>query len=264
MTAKSFLTSDGARIAYEDEGAGRPVVLVHGLGNTRAHWAFQRPALLDAGYRVVTIDLRFHGASDATTNGKRISRLGLDLLELIDAEQLTDIAAVGHSMGVSVILAAVSAGGIRSIGKAVLIDQSARIMNDDGWSLGVFGVTWDRLEAQLSGRQAWGDWQREPAAPEHLRALMAAHPFADLFSGPHAALVADHFVADWRDEVPRLVVPTLVATGATSPVYPLEAMEWLAATLPQGSLRVYEHSGHTPHLNTPTEFNHDLLEFLQA
>lgn len=263
MTAKTFSTTDGARIAYDDRGTGQPVVLLHGLGSRGEHWSLQRPALLEAGYRVITVDLRFHGGSSATAYGHHISRLGEDVHELVAHEGLDDVVLVGHSMGVSVILALISNHGTGPIARVVLIDQSPRIMNDRSWAFGVWGVTWDRLEDQLAGRLPWGDWSREPSPPSQVRALLAEHPFTDLFHGPHAALVADHFVADWREEVPRLAVPAWVATGRTSPAYPPEAMEWLTDNLPDARLSVYDRSGHTPHLNEPEAFNRDLVAFLR-
>jgi len=259
-----FTTSDSARISYSDEGAGTPVVLVHGLGSRGAHWIFQRGELLDAGYRVIAADLRFHGDSSSTQNGHRVARLGQDIAELLTELQLNAVTLIGHSMGVSVLLAAIASIGTGPIEKVVMIDQSPRIVNDHDWSLGVRGVTWERLEAQLAGTEQWGDPTREPAMPSHVRRMLAQHPFADLFAGPHSALVTDHFVADWRDEVPLIDVPACIATGRHAPGFPLEAMQWLVNALPDARLTVYEDSGHTPHWNEPEAFNRDLLRFLQA
>ena len=58
---KQFTAADGARIAYADEGRGRPLVLLHGL---MAHRGFYDPqAALADEFRLVTVDLRGHGAS---------------------------------------------------------------------------------------------------------------------------------------------------------------------------------------------------------
>ena len=50
-------TSDGVRLVYDDEGEGRPVVLLHGFDSQRTAWTWQREALLAAGHRVVALDL---------------------------------------------------------------------------------------------------------------------------------------------------------------------------------------------------------------
>jgi pimeloyl-ACP methyl ester carboxylesterase len=260
----TFTTADGAVIAYRDEGSGRPVVLVHALGCRGAHWAFQRQALLDAGYRVIAVDLRFHGDSAATANGHRVARLGHDVAELVTMLQLDDVMLVGHSMGASALFGTISSIGTSRIAKVVIIDQSPRMVNDRDWPLGLRLVTWDRLEGQLAGVEPWGDQAREPAMPDHVGEMLAEYPFVDHFSGEHSALVADHFVADWRDEVVRIDVPTWIATGRHAPGFPLEAMEWLADNIADARLTVYENSGHCPHWNEPDAFNADLLRFLQA
>ena len=88
---------------------------------------------------------------------------------------------------------------------------------------------------------------------------------AKLDSFPHLGLrplLLDHFVADWRDVLPRIAVPTWVVTSKFSPLYDLVGMEWLASEVQDGTLAVFEHSGHYPQLNEPDEFNKQLLSFL--
>lgn len=56
--AKSFLTTDGAELVYEDFGSGPAELLVHGFTCRGAHWAFHQEALAEAGYRTIALDLR--------------------------------------------------------------------------------------------------------------------------------------------------------------------------------------------------------------
>lgn len=264
MSDKDFTTGDNATIAYTDEGSGPAVILIHGLGCRGAHWALQTPALVDAGYRVIAMDLRFHGDSESTSHGHRISRLAQDLLELIDTESLEEVTVIAHSMGVSVTLAAVSLRGADWLSKAVLIDQSPRIINGEGWPHGVHGVTWHDLEGHLDGSVPWGRFEREPTRPQPMMDLMAKHPLADMFNGPHRDLVMDHFVADWRDVLQQLNVPVMIAAGVSSMSFPIESMRWMAGALPQGTLLEFADSGHTPHWNEHEAFNRALLEFLAS
>jgi non-heme chloroperoxidase len=263
MTAKSMTTSDGAVLRYLDEGAGPIVVLLHGLGCNRAHWELQRQPLVDAGFRVIIPDLRLHGESDRPAFGHRVSRLGKDLAELIHAEELFDVALVGHSMGVSVGLAYVSLEGTARLSSFVAIDQSPRIVNDDSWQWGVRQVSWATMEDQLAGRMPWGDPAREPAMPEDVASMVeAAGAFQNFSEEPLRRLTLDHFVSDWRDAIGLLEVATWVVTGAFSPSFPVEGMHWFAETAPRGSLTVYSRSGHCPHWNQHREFNDDLIRFL--
>src|SRR5919106_835129 len=97
-TTTAFLERPGGRIAYDVGGAGPLVVLVPGMGDLRSVYRFVAPALVDAGYRVATMDLRGHGDSDATFDSYNDVALGADLIALI--EHLGGPATiVGNSMG---------------------------------------------------------------------------------------------------------------------------------------------------------------------
>ena len=98
------LTADGVHLRYIDQGAGRPVVFVHGWLSCAEHW---RPvaAPIAGMARAVTYDQRGHGASDGTEHGWTVHRLARDLDELLAALAISGAVLVGHSMGCSVIWA---------------------------------------------------------------------------------------------------------------------------------------------------------------
>ncbi|MER7395259.1 alpha/beta hydrolase [Streptomyces sp. NPDC000151] len=265
-TGLMFTTSDGVKLCYDDEGTGAPVLLVHGYSANRGYWPFQRRALLDAGYRVINIDQRGHGDSDRVAFGQRMSRHGMDLRDLMDGLRLTDVALIGHSMGVSVSLALFSLYGTHNVSRFVAIDQSPKIINDDGWKWGVFGVEWPLAWEQANFRQPWGEPDREPAVPEHVAVELAKlRHHHDSF--PHeqvTELLMDHFAADWRDVLSRIDIPTWVVTGRHNPYYHAEGMEWFAQHVQHGSYSIFENSGHEPHMNEAALFNKQLLQFLKS
>jgi pimeloyl-ACP methyl ester carboxylesterase len=259
-TDLAFTTSDGVRLVYDDEGNGAPFLLVHGYDGLRGHWEFQREVLLKAGYRVVALDLRCHGASDKPEHGQRMSRLGQDLRELMELLDLHDVSLVAHSMGVSVSLAMMAVSGLNRIGRFVAIDQSPKIVNDEDWRWGLRGVTWENVYDCVHFRVEWGgDPDLEPPMPEGSAMSWTWQVFEhDLVK----KLLLDHFVADWRDVLSRISVPTLIVTGRLTPFYDLEGMEWAAGEVPDGSITVFEHSGHSPHVSEAPEFNRQLLDFV--
>ncbi len=68
---------------YEDHGAGKPVVLIHGYPLNGASWERQIPVLLDAGYRVITYDRRGFGQSSKPTTGYNYDTFAEDLHKLV-------------------------------------------------------------------------------------------------------------------------------------------------------------------------------------
>jgi pimeloyl-ACP methyl ester carboxylesterase len=88
------------RLHVDDTGgSGQPVVLIHAWPLSGQAWSPQIPALLDAGYRVITYDRRGFGRSDKPLNGYSYDDLAEDLHTLINALELDDAALVGFSMG---------------------------------------------------------------------------------------------------------------------------------------------------------------------
>ena len=84
---------------YEDHGAGRPVVLIHGWPLSGASWEKQVPALLAAGHRVITYDRRGFGQSSKPTTGYDYDTLTADLHQIITKLDLRQCALAGFSMG---------------------------------------------------------------------------------------------------------------------------------------------------------------------
>jgi non-heme chloroperoxidase len=86
-------------IYYEDHGVGQPVVLIHGYPLSGRAWDRQVPALLEAGYRVITYDRRGFGASSQPATGYDYDTFAADLHTLLEHLDLRDAVLVGHSMG---------------------------------------------------------------------------------------------------------------------------------------------------------------------
>jgi pimeloyl-ACP methyl ester carboxylesterase len=82
---------------YEDHGAGKPVVLIHGWPLSGRSWEKQVPVLLEAGYRVVTYDRRGFGDSSKPTSGYNYDTFAADLDQLITTLDLHDVALVSFS-----------------------------------------------------------------------------------------------------------------------------------------------------------------------
>lgn len=91
--------SGDIELYYEDHGSGKPVILIHGWPLSGASWEKQVPALIKAGYRVITYDRRGFGKSSQPAFGYNYETLTADLHTLITKLDLNDLAIFGFSMG---------------------------------------------------------------------------------------------------------------------------------------------------------------------
>ncbi len=90
---------DGVRTSYVSRGAGSPVVMLHGFPDTRRTFDLQVGPLLDAGFRVVTPDLRGYGASSKPRSGYSLSHLAKDVARLVVELDAGPLPIVGHDWG---------------------------------------------------------------------------------------------------------------------------------------------------------------------
>lgn len=263
----TFRTTDDVVLAYTDEGAGRPVVLVHGFTAPASSWALTVDALLAAGYRAITFDRRAHGESETPRHGQRMARHGRDLGELLEHLALEDALVVGASMGGNSFWAYVDQFGPSRLRGAVIVDQTPKMLNADGWELGFYG--YDRTNAGTHFAEGVPDNGRgrtvDRSADQMLRLVerLGGPPaFRDPTAPETLPLLEDHARQDWRDVVRRFPLPLLMLAGRESQVWPCEHAEAAVAGTPHGRALVIEDAGHAISFDQPDRFNEALLAFL--
>src|SRR5260370_10050890 len=136
-------TSSDINLYYEDHGSGNPVVLIHGYPLSGASWERQVPALLKAGFRVITYDRRGFGKSSQPTVGYDYDTFAEDLHKLITQLKLRDATLVGFSMGGGEVARYLGKYGSKAISKAVIISGVTPYLlktsdNPEGLDAGVF------------------------------------------------------------------------------------------------------------------------------
>ncbi|HEY9555816.1 MAG TPA: alpha/beta hydrolase, partial [Acidimicrobiales bacterium] len=142
---------------YEDQGAGQPVVLIHGYPLNGHSWERQTRDLLAAGYRVITYDRRGFGQSSKVASGYDYDTFAADLNTLLETLDLEDVVLVGFSMGTGELARYVSRHGHERVAKLAFLASLepflvARDDNPDGLPQEVF----DGIEAAAKGdRYAW-------------------------------------------------------------------------------------------------------------
>jgi non-heme chloroperoxidase len=96
---KNAENSNSVNLFFEDQGTGKPVVLIHGWPVSHEMWEYQVNALVGAGFRCISYDRRGFGQSDKPWDNYDYDTLADDLHEVLLALNLTDVTLVGFSMG---------------------------------------------------------------------------------------------------------------------------------------------------------------------
>jgi non-heme chloroperoxidase len=217
-------------IHYEDHGSGQPVVLIHGYPLNGASWEKQERVLLQAGYRVITYDRRGFGKSSQPTVGYDYDTFAADLNTLLKHLNLHNVVLVGFSMGTGEVVRYISRYGSTRVAKAVLLGVIPPfVLKTPDNPEGVEGAVFDDIKtAVLNDRPAFfksfldnfynvdvlgGTRISEQAWQNSFIVAVGASPFA-----AHACV--DTWLTDFRDDLPKIDVPTLVMHGDADTVLP--------------------------------------------
>ncbi len=262
-----FTASDGVDIHYEDEGAGRPLVLLHGLMAHAGFWREQR-SLAD-NLRLIAPDLRGHGRSTADPATVTVERLVADLEELAEALDLRDAVVVGWSLGAALAWPLLAGPTGRRFAASIVVDMTPRILNEGDWQLGLSPELIDARAAAFRGDFAAFAAAAGPAvlAPPQeggspALAAWAAAEFARNDPAAMGALWASLATQDNRPLLPGIAHPTLILRGAHSYLYGVETARYLASALPRARMIEFDRSGHAPAIEQPQLFNTTIKSFV--
>ena len=219
---------------------GSPVVLVHGYTAPAASWALTVDALLDAGYRAIAFDRRAHGESETPAHGQRMARHGRDLGELLAHLDLEDAVVVGASMGGNTFWAYVDQFGPARLRGAVIVDQTPKMLNADGWEYGFYGYDAGQRRNPLRGRVCPTPGVAAPSTgpPRRCSASSSGSAAPPAFRDPSAPetlpLLADHARRTGATSCGGSPAPPLLA-GRESQIWPCEHAEAAVAGRPWGA-----------------------------
>jgi non-heme chloroperoxidase len=264
------------KIHYNDHGSGKPVVLIHGYPLNGNSWEKQERELLNAGWRVISYDRRGFGQSSQPTTGYDYDTFAADLKALLDHLALDqDVALVGFSMGTGEVTRFLGKYGSTGVSKAALLGVIPPfLLQTDENEKGVPQEVFDGIkETVLKDRYLWFDeffknfFNTDELAPERIGdAALRAHFDVAVEMSPHATYACvDTWLTDFRDDLPKIDVPTLVVHGTADRILPFESTaqrlhdENLIADL---EFVAVENGPHNIAWTHPDEVNAALLPFL--
>lgn len=258
---------------YEDHGKGKPVVLIHGWPLSGRSWENQVPALIEAGYRVITYDRRGFGQSSQPWGGYDYDSFSSDLKTLLDYLDLKHATLVGFSMGGGEVVRYISTYGTSRIAKAVLAGAVPPYLykssdNPDG---GLDDATIAGFEkAVKDDRLAFLEQFTHGffSAGSELKVSEAQRVYArDIaaFASPKGTLdcIGAFGRTDFRSDLKKINVPTLVIHGDSDAIVPFKVSGKRSADTITGSELVLIKDGpHGFNASHAKQFNEALLAFL--
>ena len=258
---------------YEDHGSGQPVVLIHGYPVSGASWEKQVPPLLAAGHRVITYDRRGFGKSSQPTSGYNYDTFAEDLNKLLQQLELRDVVLVGFSMGGGEVARYLGKYGSKVVSKAVIIGGVPPFLlktpdNPEGVDGSVFegikqAVSADRYAFFTEFFKNFYNTDQLLGKRISQGAIQASWNLAAEASATASLACVPTWHEDFRQDVARIDVPTLVIHGDSDRIVPIAAAGNRTAKLIKGARLVVIKDG--PHCVTWThaqEVNTELLNFL--
>jgi pimeloyl-ACP methyl ester carboxylesterase len=242
--------ADGVEIAYTDQGAGDPLVLVHGFTGAGIDWTDVVPALA-AGHRVITMDHRGHGHSTNTGDASSytLDRLAADLAGLVDDLGLGAFHLLGHSMGGAVVLRYLldhqATGSRERVRSLILMDTAAEAMDIPAEFLeaGIALVERGGMMAVFEAGEQFALLDTEHRRVIHERGRVKHSQMDPVAFVALARQLTT--AASMMDRLPSVAVPTTVLVGENDVPFRGSSAR-MAAAIPGARLVVQAGAGHCP------------------
>ena len=261
------------QLYYEDHGAGTPVVLIHGWPLSGTSWEKQVAALLAAGYRVITYDRRGFGQSSKPATGYDYDTFADDLNTIMTKLDLHDCALVGFSMGGGEVARYLGKHGSKRVNKAVFISAITPFLlktpdNATGEDRSVFegiqkAVTADRAAflTEFFSKFYNVDVLGGKLVSEQLVDYSWGVGMSASAKGTLDSVLA--WLTDFRKDISRIDVPTLIMHGDADRILPIAATAMPLSKLIKGArLVVVEGAPHGMIWTHADKVNAELVQFL--
>jgi non-heme chloroperoxidase len=258
---------------YEDHGSGPTVLLIHGWPLSGRSWERQTRALLDSGHRVITYDRRGFGQSSQPTMGYDYDTFAADLDKLMTGLDLNDVSLFGFSMGGGEVARYIGRYGTSRLSRAgFLAGVPPSLGKSDDNPAGVDQATIEGIRAAITADRLaflttfYADFYNtdtylgtrisEEVLHDSWNVAAAASPH-----GTWACVTA--WVTDFRGDLPKIDVPTLIVHGTEDRVLPIDATgRRMHAALPDARYVEIDGGPHGMLATHAADVNRELLAFL--
>jgi len=285
-----FVRAHDVELYIQEAGPsdGQPVLLIHGTGAWSEIWRETMTRLAERGYRAVAVDMPPFGFSERPPSGDYTTATQGKRLAALIASFPRNAVLVGHSFGARATVESAMLEP-RRIAALVLVDAALGLHGPDGQPLPdedeSAGLTSTVLSLGLIRRPLVAGLLTNPLTTRYLlQQLISRKEAADdamvrTLQRPLAVAGTTTTAGEWLqwfvhpdrpsrsgriDSYRTVNVPTMVIWGATDTLTPLPQGRAIASLIPSARLRVLEGTGHIPAIESPTDFNNALIEFLTS
>ena len=257
---ESLAVSDGTQIAFDVRGdeSAPPLVLVHSLGCDHHMWDHQAGTLSQT-HRVVALDIRGHGASDAPRGEYTLERLARDVVDVADGLDIEAFDYCGLSVGglVGLWLGLHTGSRLRSL---TLCNTGAKIGEAERWNERIEVAGTAGMPALVDGViERWFTSDFADVHPEEIERARSQLLVTD--PGGYAGCCAAIRDADLREDVHTITTRALVVAGTRDVATPVELSDFLHSQITRSTLTLLE-AGHLSNVEQPDAFTAAITEFL--
>ncbi len=266
----SLLAVNGLHYHIEDAGTGMAFLLLHGFTGSGASWGNLLPAFTPY-YRVITVDLPGHGATEAPADPTRysIENTAADLAQILDELKIDRAAVSGYSMGGRVALffalrypEKVSALVLESASPGLPTEKERRERKAADNALAGF-IEEKGLAAFVERWENLPLWNSQANLPESVRADLHAQRLRNRPEGLANSLrgLGIGVQPSLWDDLGSFTRPVLILTGELDPKFRLTG-QLMEAKFQNARREVIAGAGHTVHLEKPEKFEKLVKDFL--
>lgn len=273
LKTNSTTKTNAINIYYQEYGAGKPVIFIHGWPLNHEMWEYQFNELPKHKIRCIAYDRRGFGKSDRPFEGYDYNTFADDLNELIIQLNLTQVVLVGFSMGGGEIARYIGKYGNDKIEKVVFISSVTPFRlkttdNPEGTEKEKFQETINALMADRPafltdfGKRFFGvDLMNQPVS----KSILEWNQLLCLNSSSIATIecVRAFSETDFRDDLEKITVPVLIIHGNDDNIVPIKASgDKTAALIPNAKYIVYDDAPHGLFITEKENLNKDLFSFI--
>ena len=271
-----YKNSQGYNIYYEDLGRKEdlPIVFLHAWGSSMADFAYSIENL--DGYRRIGYDHRGFGKSDKPNRDMSLSHLARDLKELIDYLNLEEVVVVGYSMGACVLYKYIELFGQYKIRAIVICDMTPKILNDEGWNLGIMGGRFGHEELLESIARQFDNMSQaylelymdiNPELRGRDNKLLERVIEKDLSGNSHYSITSMWFsisYSDFRHILKDISVKTGLFFAKPGSMINPKVVDYLVKNIGNTYVCMFDKSTHSFVSNKPKRFASELVKFLNT